>query len=69
MTAAPGIGNGHGKAAQSVTLTELDASIGSGPEVPDDEIAVRYYSDEALWAVIRPRSKTAARPVRAPSGQ
>ena len=39
----------------SVTLAELDASMGSGPKVPEDEIAVRYYSDEALLSAIRLR--------------
>ncbi|MDE0217566.1 MAG: hypothetical protein OXN79_13475 [bacterium] len=38
-----------------MTLAELDASVGSGPEVPEDEIAVRYYSDEALLSAIRLR--------------
>lgn len=39
----------------SVTLAELDASVGSSPEVPEDQIAVRYFSDEALLAAIRLR--------------
>lgn len=53
MTATPGNSNGGGNATQPVTLDELDASVGSGPEV--HEVAVRYYSDEALLATIRPR--------------
>ncbi len=55
MTATPGISNGEGNATQPVAIAELDASVGSGPEVPEDEIAVRYYSDEALLATIRLR--------------
>ena len=35
-----------------MTLAELDASFGTGPEVPDHEIAVRYYTDEALLTAI-----------------
>lgn len=42
-------------AEESVTLAELDASVGSSPEVPEDQIAVRYYSDEALLTAIRLR--------------
>lgn len=55
MTATPGISNDAGNAEQPVTLAELDASVGSGPEVPEGEIAVRYYSDEALLSATRPR--------------
>ncbi len=40
---------------ESATLADLDASVGSSLEVPEDEIAVRYYSDEALQAAIRLR--------------
>ncbi len=54
MTATPGISNSDGNATQPVTLDELDASVGSGPQAPGDEVAVRYYSDEALLATIRP---------------
>lgn len=43
------------EAEQSVLLEDLDASVGSGPEVPEDEIAVRYDSDEALLAAMRQR--------------
>ena len=38
-----------------MTLAELDASVGTGPDMPEDEVAVRYYSDEALLAAIRLR--------------
>ena len=55
MTAAPRISNVDGNAEQPVTLAELDASVGSGTEVSGDEVAVRYYSDEALLATIRLR--------------
>ena len=55
MAATPGISNGDGNAVQPVTLAGLDASVSSGPKVPEDEIAVRYYSDEALFSAIRLR--------------
>ena len=38
-----------------MTLAELDASVGTGPDMPEDEVAVRYYSDEALLAATRLR--------------
>lgn len=38
-----------------MTLTELDASVGTGPNVPEDEVAVRYYTDEAFLTAIRLR--------------
>ena len=57
MTDTPGISNVGGYAEQPVTLANLDASVGSGPEVQEDEIAVRYYSDEALRAARRLRSR------------
>ena len=40
---------------KSPTLAELDASIGGSSDVPEGEIAVRYYSDEALLTAIRLR--------------
>lgn len=43
-----------------MTLAELDASVGSGPEVPEDEIAMRYDSNEALLAAIQQRRNTRA---------
>ena len=55
MTAVPATDTGRGEAEDSVTLAELDASVGSSPEVHEDQIAVRYYSDEALLAAIRLR--------------
>ncbi len=48
------------EAVQSVLLEDLDASVGSGPEVPEEEIAVRYDSDEALLAAIRQRRNARA---------
>lgn len=40
---------------QSVTLAELDASVGTGPNVPEHEVAVRYYTNEAFLTAIRLR--------------
>lgn len=48
------------EAVQSVLLEDLDASVGSGPEVPEDEIAVCYDSDEALLAAIEQRRNARA---------
>ena len=55
MAAMPAIGTDSDKAERSVTPAELDASVGSSPEVAEDEIAARYYSNEALLAAIRLR--------------
>ena len=55
MTAIPRISNVDGNVEQPVTLAELDASVGSGTAVSEDEVAVRYYSDEALLATNRLR--------------
>ena len=55
MTAVPVTGADQQTAEEPVTLADLDASVGSGPDVPEGEIAVRYYSDEALQAAIRLR--------------
>ena len=55
MTAAPVTGTDCDDADESLTLADLDGSIGSSPDVPENEIAVRYYSDEALLAAIRLR--------------
>jgi len=55
MTAVPATGSDVDSAEEALTLADLDASIGSSPEVPEEEIAVRYYSDEALLAEIRLR--------------
>lgn len=55
MTAVPETRADSGAVEESVTLAELDDSVGSSPEVPEDQIAVRYYSDEALLTAIRLR--------------
>ena len=69
MTAIPVLSNSDGNAAQPVTLAELDASVGSGPEVPEGEIAVRYYSDEALLSAIRLRRTATAPPATSLRGR
>ena len=55
MTAVPATGADLDIAHEAPTLAELDASVGGSPEVPQGEVAVRYYSDEALLAAIRLR--------------
>ena len=55
MTAVPVIGTDFDETEQAVTLAELDANIEDSPEVPEDEIAVRYDSDEALLAAMQQR--------------
>ena len=60
VTAVPVIGTDSDQAEQSVTLAEPDASVESGPEVPKDEIAVHYDSDEALLSAIRQRRNVRA---------
>ncbi len=40
---------------RTVTLAEMDASVCSVPDVPEDEIAARYYSDEEFLEAIRLR--------------
>ena len=55
MTTVPLTSADDDNAEKSLTLAELDAGVGSSPEVPESEIAVRYYSDEALLAAIRLR--------------
>ena len=54
-TAVPVVGTDSDEAEQTVTLAEFDASVGTSPEVAEDEIAARYYRDEALLAAIRLR--------------
>ena len=41
--------------SEPVTLADLDASVGTGPDVPADDVAVRYYTDEAFLTAIRLR--------------
>ena len=55
MNNVPDAAISHDAVEQSVTLAELDASVGTGPQVSEHEIAVRYYTDEALLAAIRQR--------------
>lgn len=55
MTSVPVTGIDAASAEGAVTLADLDASVGVAPELPEDEIAVRYYSDEALLTAIRLR--------------
>ena len=55
MTAVPVTGTDVDSADEVLTLADLDAGVGGSPEVPDEEIAVRYYSDEALLTAIRLR--------------
>ena len=40
---------------RAVTLAEMDSSVGSVPDLPEDEIAARYYSGEEFLAAIRLR--------------
>ena len=53
MTAVPAFGSDSDKPGQSVILAGPDTGVGSGSVVPEEEIAVRHYSDEALLAAIR----------------
>ncbi|MCY3849979.1 MAG: hypothetical protein OXF75_04135 [Acidimicrobiaceae bacterium] len=55
MTAVPASGTDLDDAEEALTLADLDASVGSSPGVSEDEVAVRYDSDEALLAAIRLR--------------
>lgn len=55
MTSVPVADTGHDPLEEPVTLAELDASVGTGPDVPEHEVAVRYYTDEALLTAIRLR--------------
>ena len=55
MTSVPITGTDLDDAEEALTLADLDADVGGSPEVPEDEIAVRYYSDEAILTAIRLR--------------
>lgn len=55
MTAVPVSGAEVDSAEEALTLADLDAGVNSSPGVPEEEIAVRYYSDEALLTAIRLR--------------
>ena len=52
VSGGPAADDDRGLTESSVTLAELDTSIGSSPAVPEDQIAVRYFSDEALLSAI-----------------
>lgn len=58
MTTAPITGFDYDPFDEPLTLADLDASVGSGPHVPEHEVAVRYYTDEALLTAIRLRRKS-----------
>ena len=55
MTTVPVADSGHDPLEKPVTLADLDASVGTGPAVPEHEVAVRYYTDEAFLTAIRLR--------------
>ena len=55
MTTVPVADTGHDPLEEPVTLAELDASVGTGPAVPEHEVAVRYYTNEAFLTAIRLR--------------
>ena len=55
MTTVPAADAGHDPLEEPVTLAELDASVGTGPDVPKHDVAVRYYTDEAFLTAIRLR--------------
>ncbi len=46
---------GHDPLEEPVILAELDASAGTGPDVREREVAVRYYTDEAFLTAIQLR--------------
>ena len=50
MNNVPDAALSHDAVEHAVTLAELDASVGTGPHVSEHEIAVRYYTNEALLA-------------------
>ena len=41
--------------AQPLTLADLDAGVGGIPDVPEDDMAACYYSDEEFLAALRLR--------------
>ncbi len=55
MTAVPVTGTDFDDAEEALTLADFDSSVGNNPEVSEEEIAVRYYSDGALLTTIRAR--------------
>ena len=55
MTTVPVADPCHDPIEEPVTIAELDATVGTGPDVPEDEVAVRYYTDEAFLTATRLR--------------
>ncbi len=55
MTSVPVARSDDDNSGEPLTLADLDASVSSSREVPVEEVAVRYYSDEALLVAIRLR--------------
>lgn len=55
MTTVPVADTSHDPLEEPVTLAELDASFGTGPDVSEHEVAVRYYTDESFLTAIRLR--------------
>ncbi len=55
MSAIPETDTDFDTDERTVTLAEMDAGVGSIPDVPEDEIAARYYSDEEFLTAIRLR--------------
>ena len=53
MTTVPVADTGHDPIEEPVTLADLDESVGSGLDAPEDKVAVRYYTDEAFLTAIR----------------
>lgn len=55
MTTVPVAHTGHDPTEEPMTLADLDASVGTGPDVPEDEVALRHYTDETFLTAIRLR--------------
>ena len=55
MTIVPATDTDKDPITEPVTLAELDAAVGAGPDVPEHEVAVRYYTDQAFLTAIRLR--------------
>ncbi|MXZ95895.1 MAG: hypothetical protein F4Y99_08220 [Acidimicrobiaceae bacterium] len=55
MATVPVTDTGQDPIEKPVTLADLDASVGNGPDVPEDDAALRYDTDEAFLTAIRLR--------------
>ena len=55
MATVPVTDTGQDPVEKPMTLADLEASVGNGPDVPEDDVAVRYYTDEAFLTAIRLR--------------